>query len=177
MAALRLRPVLMASALAAMLGCQTTAPIRTAEYVDLERFMGDWYVLASIPTRIERNAFNAVESYRMSDDGTIATTFSFNEGGFDGEAKTYNPTGFVRDNESNAIWGMQFIWPIKAEYLVMHVDPDYEQTIIGRSKRDYVWIMARTPSIPTEQYERHVAFLAEQGYDVTQLRQVPHRWN
>ena len=56
-------------------GCQTMKPIHTVEKVDLERFMGDWYVIASIPTFIEKEAFNAVESYRLDDDGTVATTF------------------------------------------------------------------------------------------------------
>jgi lipocalin len=63
-----------------IVGCQTTRPIHTVESVDLERFMGDWYVIASIPTFIEKDAYNALESYRLDPDGTIATTFSFNKG-------------------------------------------------------------------------------------------------
>jgi apolipoprotein D and lipocalin family protein len=56
-------------------GCQTMKPIRTVESVDLKRFMGDWYVIACIPTFIETDAFNAVESYKLAEDGTIKTTF------------------------------------------------------------------------------------------------------
>lgn len=158
-------------------GCSSTlAPIRTAGHVDLSRFMGDWYVIAHIPAFLEANAFNAVESYRLSDDGSIATTFSFNAGGFDGKRKTFTPTGFVRDHESNAVWGMRFIWPIKAEYRVVYVDDDYQWTIIGRSKRDYVWIMARSPQIPSEKMQHLVNIIAEQGYDISKLRQVPQSW-
>ena len=62
------------------MGCQTMKPIHTVETVDLKRFMGDWYVIESIPTFIEKKAFNAVESYRLEEDGTIATTFRFNNG-------------------------------------------------------------------------------------------------
>jgi apolipoprotein D and lipocalin family protein len=51
---------------------------------------------------------------------------------------------------------------------------EYEQTIIGRTKRDYVWIMARKPSIPEEDYKRLVTFLEEQGYESGKLRRVPH---
>ena len=109
--------------------------------------MGDWYVIANIPTSIERGAHNAVESYRLDADGSIATTFTFREGAFDGKLKRYCPRGFVRDTRSNAIWGMQFIWPIKADYRIVYVSPDYQRTIIGREKRDNVWIMARTPQI------------------------------
>ncbi len=167
-----------AATLCGVAGCSSTpAAIETADYVDLDQFMGDWYVIANIPTFIEKNAHNAIESYRLDDDGTIDTTFSFRKGGFDGKEKTYNPRGFVRDTGTNAVWGMRFIWPFKAEYRVLFVDPNYEQTIIGRSKRDYVWIMARTPEISNDAYFEHIRFLREQGYDTNKIKRVPQRWD
>jgi len=164
-------------ALSLITGCAASLPpLRTVERVDLKRFMGTWYVIAAIPTFIETDAFNAVESYRLDADGTVDTTFTFRKGAFDGPLKTYNPRGFIVDTASNATWGMQFIWPIKAEYLITHLSDDYSQTVIGRNKRDYVWIMARSPQIPEADYERIVAELAAQGYNVTKLRKVPQRW-
>jgi apolipoprotein D and lipocalin family protein len=164
--------------LALLSGCAASLPpLRTVERVDIERFMGRWYVIAAIPTFIETDAFNAVESYRLDADGTIDTTFSFRKGGFDGPLKTYNPRGFIVDIASNAVWGMQFIWPIKAEYLITYLTDDYSRTVIGRNKRDYVWIMARSPQIPEADYQRIVAELAAQGYDVTKLRKVPQSWS
>jgi apolipoprotein D and lipocalin family protein len=154
--------------------CSTTAtPLRTVEHIDLSRFMGDWYVIANIPTFIERDAHNAVESYELIGDKRVATTFRFNQGSFDGPVKIYEPTGFVDNDPSNAIWGMQFIWPIKADYRVMYLNADYTQTVIGRNKRDYVWIMARTPAIPEADYNNIVRLIAEQGYDTSKLRRVP----
>lgn len=161
---------------AGLAGCASVAPIQTARHVDLNRFMGDWYVIANIPTFIETEAFNAIESYRLNDDGTIATTFTFRKGAFDGKEKTYHPTGFIVDKESNAVWGMQFLWPIKADYRVVHVSEDYRQTIIGRIKRDYVWIMARTPTISDEDYRSLVEIIAAQGYDTSQIQKVPQHW-
>ena len=158
-------------------GCQTVKPIYTVESVDLKRFMGDWYVIASIPTFIEKDAYNAIESYRLDKDGTVATTFRFNKGGLDGPLKEYTPRGFIRDKTSNAVWGMQFVWPFKAEYRIIFLAEDYSQTVIGRSKRDYVWIMAREPSIPNQDYERILKFLTDQGYDLSHLRKVPHKPN
>jgi len=155
-------------------GCQTMKPIHTVETVDLKRFMGDWYVIASIPTFIEKNAFNAVESYRLEEDGTIATTFRFNNGSLDGPLKEYHPRGFIRDNKSNAVWGMQFIWPFKAEYRIIYLSEDYSTTVIGRTKRDYVWIMAREPAISDEEYAFILNFLQGQGYELEKLRKVPH---
>jgi apolipoprotein D and lipocalin family protein len=163
--------------LLALAACSSPAPIRTATVVDLERFMGDWYVIATIPTFIEMNAYNAMESYRLAGDGIVATTFSFREGGFEGEHKTYRPTGYVLDRESNAIWGMQFIWPIQADYRIIFVDDSYSQTVIGRTARDYVWLMARTPQLSEADYQRFLRLIADEGYDVSKVRKVPQRWN
>lgn len=157
------------------MGCQTMEPIHTVDHVDLNRFEGKWYVIASIPTYIEKEAYNAVESYRLTDDGTVETTFTFNKGDFNGPLKTYRPRGYIRDKQSNAVWGMQFIWPFKAEYRIIYLSDDYTETVIGRTKRDYVWIMARRPSISDDTYQRIIDFIQAQGYDPAKLRIVPHR--
>ena len=159
-------------------GCKTTPQqpaLRTVAKVDLPRFMGDWYVIAHIPTVIEKGAYNAVESYRLEEDGTIATTFTFNKDALDGPLKTYHPKGFVRNTSSNAEWGMQFVWPVKAEYLIVHLDDQYQYTIIARNQRDYVWIMARKPHIAAAQYESLLERVRVMGYEPTLLRRVPHQ--
>ncbi|HQR23237.1 MAG TPA: lipocalin family protein [Steroidobacteraceae bacterium] len=145
-------------------------------HVDVERFMGDWYVIACIPTWIERDAWNAVESYRLEPDGTIATTFTFRQGGFAGPEKRYHPRGFIVDRASNAIWGMQFVWPIKADYRIAYLADDYGETIIAREDRDYVWIMARTPTLDEAEYGRLTDRVAAMGYDTAKLRKVPQQW-
>lgn len=160
---------------AAMFAVGCAKPIPTVEDVDLERFMGRWYVIASIPTFLERGAHNAVETYRRAADGTIETTFTFRRDSFEGKPVEYRPRGYVSE-QSPAVWGMQFVWPIKAEYRIVYLDPDYAQTVIGRSARDYVWLMARTPEITGEEYEQFHDLIRELGYDVTRLRRVPHRW-
>ncbi|RYZ73403.1 MAG: hypothetical protein EOP91_05305 [Lysobacteraceae bacterium] len=159
--------------MAACSSTQGTRPIPPVATVDLPRFMGDWYVIAHIPTFPERQAWDAVESYTLRDDGRIATTFRYRKGSFDAPLKTMHPVGTVRPDSGNAIWGMQFVWPIQAEYVIVHVEPDYSQTIVGRSARDYAWVMARTPQIPEQDYQRHLQRLRELGYDLGKLRRVP----
>ena len=165
-------------ALTALAGCSSVPqpPLATVDRVDLERFMGDWYVIANIPTFIERGAHNAVESYRLDSDGSIATTFTFRRGGFDGKRVEYHPRGFVVDTESNALWGMQFIWPIKADFRITYLDADYSLTAIGRQKRDFVWIMARTPQISDAGSRGVLDHLAGQGYDISRIETVPQQW-
>ncbi|WP_251359700.1 lipocalin family protein [Kangiella sp. TOML190] len=166
-------PLLLCSFL--LSACSNLPPIRTEAQVDLNRFMGDWYVIANIPTFIEKGAHNAVESYQLDDEGNILTQFQFNQDGFNGKIKTYNPKGFVWDKTSNAVWGMQFIWPIEMEYRIVYLNQDYSQTIIGRSDRDYVWIMARTPQISEQTYRKLVSIVRDQGYDTSQLVKVPQQ--
>jgi apolipoprotein D and lipocalin family protein len=156
--------------------CGHYAPMDTVAHVDLDRFMGDWYVIANIPTFIEEGAHNAVESYALNEDGSIATTFSFNEGDFSGERKTYQPTGYIVDTSSNATWGMQFIWPFRADYRIIYLDADYSLTVIAREARDYVWIMARAPRISALEYSKALDFIESTGYDVRQVRRVPQCW-
>jgi len=168
-----------ALALLASSAC-ATVPMKTAEHVDVPRFMGDWYVLAHIPAPAEKDAWNGVESYRLA-DGTkdvVETTFKFRQGGFDAPLETMRPTGYVSE-EDPAVWGMKFYWwqgPFRFEYLVLHVDAEYKETVVGRSARDYVWVMARTPTIPDEDWARLTAIVKEAGYDPAKLRRVPQRW-
>jgi apolipoprotein D and lipocalin family protein len=143
--------------------------------VDLARFMGDWYVIASIPTFLEKDAYAAVESYRLAPDGRIETTFTFRAGGFDGAAKRYTPVATVADPATNAVWRMQFLWPFAADYRIVHVAPDYSVTVVAREKRDYAWIMARAPVLPEAELAALAALLRAQGYDTTKLRKVPQR--
>lgn len=157
-------------------GCATNqlSPIATVARVNLPKFMGNWYVIAAIPTAIETESYNAIESYKLDQDGSIATTFTYNKGSLDGKLKTYHPRGFVKENSGNALWGMQFIWPIKAEYRIAYLNDDYTQTIIARNARDYVWIMARSPTISDADYDKLIKLVAQYGYDTKKLRKVPH---
>jgi apolipoprotein D and lipocalin family protein len=170
--------LLLSAPLAVLLvaGCASAPemkPVTLVTKVDLPRFMGDWYVIANIPTFLEKGAHNAKDSYTLAPDGTIPTTFSFNADGFDGPRKSYGSKGFVMDGGANAVWGQQYIWPIKADYRISYLSPDYTQTVITREKRDYVWIMSRTPTMPEADLAKLIAFVGTQGYDISKIQRVP----
>lgn len=155
--------------------CQNLPPIKTVAEVDLDRFMGDWFVIAAIPTIIESDPYNPVEHYEKNPDGSIATTFSFYQSGFEGKLKTYHPTGYVVEGTGNAEWQMQFVWPFKSEYLIAYLSEDYQQTIIARNKRDYVWLMSRQPHLSRETYKELVSKIQSMGYDTSKLRVFPQQ--
>jgi apolipoprotein D and lipocalin family protein len=167
--------MMLVAIIAALAGCNDRGrpSIPPVSQVDLQRYMGDWYVIAHIPSRWERDAYDAVESYALRPDGRVQTTFRYRKGSFEAPLKSMHPVGTVREGSGNAVWGMQFIWPIKAEYVIVYLGDSYGQTIVARSARDYAWIMARTPAISENDYAANVQRLVELGYDVSKLRRVP----
>ena len=148
--------------------------------VDLERFMGDWYVIGFIPITLpffsEEGAHNGVENYRLTDAGIIDTTYTFRDGGFDGPQRRYTPKGWVHDHATNAEWRMQFLWPFASAYLIVYLDDDYQRTIIGVPDRDHLWIMSRDPEMSDSEYQRLLSQAESLGYDVAKVKRVPQRW-
>jgi apolipoprotein D and lipocalin family protein len=169
--------------LAVLSGCATNQmpPLQALDRrVELERFMGDWYVIGFIPITIpffsEEGAHNGVESYRLTDEGVIETTYTFREGSFDGPERRFTPKGWVHDEETNAEWRMQFLWPFKSAYLIVYLDQGYQKTIIGVPDRKHVWIMSRDPDLSDADYREMLDHVARIGYDVDDLQRVPQRW-
>jgi apolipoprotein D and lipocalin family protein len=58
-----------------------------------------------------------------------------------------------------------------------YLDADYTTTVIGRTKRDYVKIMSRSPAISDQTYREILQFLESQNYDIEKVQRVPQRVN
>lgn len=164
--------------LAALLsGCaQANAPIRPVGSVDLPRFMGRWYVIATIPTRFERGGHNAMETYRLDRNGHVCTWFRHRPGGFDVPVKLIHSDATVVPGTRNAEWKVRFFGLFKAQYLVGWLAPDYSQVMIVRDARDYFWYMARTPVVSEDDYQAMLARASKLGYDASRIERVPQRW-
>lgn len=162
----------------AMVSCSRVdlVEMKPVDYVDLNQFMGKWYVIANIPTFLEKKATNAVEFYSLREDGNVDITFSFHKNSPDGKFKEYSAVGFVKDTVTNSEWRVQFFWPIKFPYLVLDLAPDYSYTVVGVPNRKWVWIMARDTRIEPEVYEQILNRLKIKGYDTAKIRKVPQDW-
>jgi apolipoprotein D and lipocalin family protein len=151
-------------------------PLETVKKIDLDRFMGRWYVIANIPTFVEKGAHNAVETYVWNEkENRIDVEFTFNDGAFDGKKKTYTQKAFVHDQESKSEWRIQFFWPLKFPYLIVDVADDYSDTIISVPNRQYLWIMARTPQIPEARYQALLSKLKTMQFDLSKVEKVPQQ--
>lgn len=173
-ALLRVTALFLTMALVSACSLRPPAGFPVEESVDVDRYMGSWYVIAHIPPGPTRNSYNSIERYYRGPGNEIQTVFTYNEGGFDGERKVMLPKGFVLD-DSGAVWGMRFFWPLKMQYLISYVDEDYQNTIVSRSKLDWVWIMSREPSMDESTYADMVRRVEKIGYDASRLRKVPQQ--
>lgn len=144
--------------------------------VDTQKFMGKWYVIANIPTFIEKGAHNAVEIYTWNEkEKRIDVDFKFNKDSFKGDVKEYPQKAWVHDKSGNE-WRVQPIWPLKFAYLIIDLAPDYSYTVIGVPNRKHVWIMARSPVLDEELYQEIVARIKEQGFDISKIEKVPQNF-
>lgn len=155
----------------------TLPPIQPVPHVDLPRFMGTWYLIAAIPTAFERDAWNAVETYALQPDGRIGITFRFNKGAANGPLKQIHSIAKVHPGSGGAVWGVQVFWPVKAQYIVAWLKPDYSEMIVARDARDYTWVFARAPTVTATEWASLRTQVAALGYDTSGLRKIPQAWS
>ncbi len=169
----------MALAWLAMLlpACTVTGkPIVPVRDVDLSRYMGRWYVIASIPTPFERGGINAVETYSLNAGGTVCTWFRMRPESFTAPVKLIHSTARIVEGSSNGEWRVRVFGVLQAQYLVGWLSADYSQVMVVRDARDYFWYMARTPQVSDEHYQAMLDRAAAMGYDVATIEKVPQRW-
>ena len=147
----------------------TTTTYDTVAYVELERFMGPWYVQGHTPMVIDDHATNQVETYTLNADGSIGTTFTFERYG---HKFALHPIGTVADATTNAHWKMQFLWPFSSDYLIVRLAADYSITVVSVPDKSLIWIMSRTAQMDEAQYTAIVAELASAGYPVAKINRV-----
>ena len=157
-------------------GCSSVDYTQTVNYVDLERFMGDWYVIAGRVTFLEKDAYNPIESYRWNaEKERVDINFTFNSGSFTGKKKAIPQKGYIFNKNTNAYWKVSPIWPLKFGYLVIDLDEDYQWTVIGVPSQKYLWIMARTPQISENLYSEIVSRIEDKKYNTQDIKNMPQQ--
>ena len=145
-----------------------TAPLRTVEHVDLNRYVGKWYEIARYPNRFEKDcASDVTAEYKILSPGKIEVLNSCRKA--DGKMKVSKGSAKIVDTATNAKLKVTFFWPFYGNYWVIDLAPDYSYAVVGEPGRDYLWILSRTPELPAAVYEKIAARLKEQGYDPAKL--------
>lgn len=162
---------------AATLACQTTStqPLHVVDEIELERYLGRWYEIASLPQRFQEGCVATTANYTRLDATRIRVENECRDETFDGELRRAEGLAWVVDpDQSLAKLKVQFFWPFSGDYWVIELDPEYRYAVVGHPSRDYLWILARTPTMDEALYERILKRSVAQGYDLGALRRTPH---
>ena len=148
-------------------------PLKSVGYVDLERYMGRWYIVANIPYFAEAGNVAPYVDYSRRADGLITDRYTARE--------SFDKPPFVKDGlieVTNPITSAEgritFLPPIWQDYAVVFLDEDYRHTVIAHPSRNYAWVFAREPRISDSVYQAALAALADNGFDVKRVLRIPH---
>ncbi len=163
----------------ALLGCteSTTArldlpPLEAVAKVDIERYLGTWYEIASYPQRYQEGCTGTTATYTLRDDGEIDVLNECRKDSLDGPEDVAEGRARVVDRTTNAKLEVSFFWPFWGDYWIIDLGPDYEYAVVGHPSRDYLWILSRTPTLDDGTYDAILGRLEEKEYPLDRLRKT-----
>jgi apolipoprotein D and lipocalin family protein len=152
-------------------GTSDMPELTTSAKIDLQRYMGAWYVIANIPYFAERGKVGSRDVYRLDADGNVDTTYVYRKS-FDAPEKTTRSLGIVQSGSDNARWIVRFLWFIHADYLVLDIAPDYSWVLVGQPDRKLGWILARDPAMNDALYSTLLEKFRGFGYETGKFMRV-----
>lgn len=144
-------------------------PLATVPSVDLQRYMGLWYEIASFPQRFQKGCHCTTAEYSMTDKGYVRVVNTCRKDSAEGKVKAANGKAFVVEGSGNAKLKVQFFWPFRGDYWIIDLAADYSHAVVGDPSRKYLWILARTPKMDETLYREIVSRIAAKGFDVAKL--------
>tara|TARA_B100001113_G_scaffold126617_1_gene103372 strand:+ start:213 stop:731 length:519 start_codon:yes stop_codon:yes gene_type:complete len=150
----------------------------TVKNIDIEKFMGTWYVIASIPSFVEKNCINAYDIYTLNEDGTIDIKYYAQK---NGRPFNISQRGTIVDTINNSTWRISFpdYWiPFyTAPYEVVVLEPDnYEYMVVGYPGNSFGWVMSRSKYMDKILYSNIMDNLEDNfGYDKNQFEMMIHK--
>jgi apolipoprotein D and lipocalin family protein len=146
--------------------------LRTVPTVDLERYLGTWYEIASYPAWFQKNCTAVTADYTQRDDGLIQVVNSCRKKTLDGKLKRSKGRAKIVDTESNAKLKVSFFGPFWGPYWIIDLDENYQWAVVGVPDRRYLWILSRTPQMDEKIYSGILDRLVDQGYDPSRLNKT-----
>ncbi len=149
-----------------------TTQLKTVDSVDLDRYLGTWYEIASYPAWFQKNCTAVRAEYTRRDDGLISVVNSCRKHTLDGKIKQSDGKAKIVDTESNAKLKVSFFGPFWGPYWIIDLDPDYQWAVVGVPSRKYLWILSRTPEMDKTTYAGILDRLVDQSYDPIRLERT-----
>ncbi len=155
--------------------CASGGYMNTVEKLDLDRFMGDWYVIAGRTTYFEKGAYNSLEQYKWNEaKKRIDITFSYNKDALDGPKKVITQKAWIYNTKTKSHWKVQPFWPLKMDYIMIDIDPSYQWTSVGVPNQNYLWIMSRTKTLDAQVLKNIIKKLDEKKYNTKDIQIINH---
>ncbi len=181
--AILLSALLAGPALAAVEPAASTATGGVADHgdpdapVDLQRFMGTWYVIGRVPNFIERGHVASVNEYTLRDAQKVGIVYRYRDG-FDEPVEQIKARASVDEDSGNHDWRTWFYRIVPTHSRVLEVAPDYSWALIGYPGREMAWIFARQPDMDNGLYKQLAERLRDEyGVNTDKLKRVPQRRN
>lgn len=157
-------------AFALILLSRSATAVPTVARVNLDRYLGKWYEVASIPAFFQKScAKNTTADYQSSRPGRIDVINRCQQS--DGRIKTAKGTAFVVNTETQAELKVSFVpllrhlgW-FSGQYKVLALGEGYEYAVVGEDSHRFAWILARTPSLPRATLSALDKKIRDAGYD------------
>jgi apolipoprotein D and lipocalin family protein len=159
---------------------ESTEPLQeSGTPIEIDRFMGRWYVLAAIPTPLDKGAMNAIEDYAWDADAErIQVTYTMQRSK-DGPVQKILQRASLVNSPTNTRWSLDpkvlgLYLPLKLPYLVVDCAADYSTTIIGLPDRSILYVMARSPTVDERCFGALLQTCFLNGYDLSKIERVSH---
>ena len=149
--------------------------LETVPYVDLEKYSGKWYEIASFPQRFQRGCHCTTAEYTLSDKDYVIVENRCNKDSITGKESYIKGKAFVVKNTGNAKLKVQFFWPFRGKYWIIDLAEDYSYAVVGHPNRKYLWILSRSPHMDRDLYNDIVQRTEEKGFDVSLLKMTVHK--
>jgi apolipoprotein D and lipocalin family protein len=146
-------------------------PLQTVPSVDLARYAGRWYEIASIPVRQQRGCSCTTAEYSLLEEGVVRVVNACRKP--DGEDRVEGKA-FVVPNSNNAKLRVQFFWPFRGDYWVIDLAEDYSYAVVGTPSREYCWILARSPRMPDDTLALLKSRLEANGFTTARMQKTVH---
>lgn len=146
----------------------------TVAYVDLNKYAGKWYEIASFPQRFQKNCHCTTAEYTITDKNYVLVENRCNKDSVTGKLASIQGKAFVVKNSGNAKLLVQFFWPFKGKYWIIDLADDYSYSVVGHPNKKYLWILSRTQKMNEQTYLQILSRLKEKGFDISKLQITKH---
>lgn len=146
--------------------------VQTVPYVDLKKYAGKWYEIASFPQRFQKGCTSTTATYTLTDKNYVVVENSCNKDSVDGKESSVQGKAFVEANSGNAKLKVQFFWPFKGKYWIIDLADDYSYAVVGHPNRKYLWILSRTAKMDEDIYQQIIARTKEKGFDISKIKRT-----